>query len=134
MTMGPEPRTRIDRIVLSRGISFFLARRAPVRVDRGRAESAPSGRRRAPSAHRGHEPIEHFARIMRSRRRFRVKLEAPESILPVPQSLYCPVVQVEMRDLDASGQGVARDRVVVILRGDRDLLRLEILHRMVRTD
>ena len=69
---------------------------------------------------------------MRSGRGLRVKLNGPHSLAPVTDARNGSVVQVPVGDFEIEGKPLLVDRVSVILRGDEDASRAEILHRLVR--
>src|SRR5471032_2926329 len=82
--------------------------------------------------HQPDESIEQVRNIVRSRRRFRVSLEAERGFVGGRKTLQRAVEQRRMRDLCVGGQRGGIDGETVVLRRDHYAAVLEILHRMIR--
>src|SRR5437870_3131137 len=88
----------------------------------------------APSStfHGRYEPGEQVVAVPRPRVRLRMVLDREDRQLPVTEPFHGAVVQVEVRDLQAALlQAGGVHRVAVVLAGDVDPARLEVLHRVV---
>src|SRR5688572_22308814 len=111
MTIGPAPRTRI----------LWMSSRL--------------GNGCAP--HLRDELVEQVQRVVRSRPRLRVVLDAAGRDVEQADALDRPVVEVHVRQLGLAEVGLqalarlALDREAVVLRGDRDPVRAQVLDRVV---
>src|SRR3712207_2766338 len=111
MAIGPEPRTRMRWRSVLRGTGDL-----------------PD------------EVVEELERVVRPRPRLRVVLDAAGGHIEQADALHRAVVEVEARELDGAVIGLATDRRVgqrpldreaVVLRGDRDPPRAQVLDRVV---
>ena len=114
--------------------------------DQDLLDVSPS-RHRIPSGDELQEPVEQMQRVMRTRARLGVILDAGGGDVVQHEPLDGPVVQVQMRELGRPEVGIpanrlvfgeallpvrARDREPVVLGGDLDLPGAEVLDRVIR--
>src|SRR4051812_14051346 len=124
MTIGPEPMTRTD----FRSWRFGMS--APALLVLRRTRSGSRGHQLA-------EPVEQVLGIVRAGRRLRVVLDAERRDVQCRQPFYDIVVETNVADLDPAERGVGdlvEGRVhgePVGVRGDLDLARGRVLHRLV---
>ena len=113
MMMGPEPMIRMRWRSLRRGIS----------------ESCWPGVRHA---HQFDEVVEEIERIVRAGRGFGVVLHAERRVVAVTETFERLVVEVHVSEFDVEAfERIGIDREAMIVRGDLDLLRELIEHRVV---
>src|SRR6185436_803674 len=85
-----------------------------------------------PALHQLAKPMEQVIRVVRPRRSFRVVLHREHRPLAMAKAFARVVVEVHVARLPAApGDGLGVDREAVVLRRDLDLVRGEVLHRMV---
>src|SRR5581483_11023875 len=107
MTMGPLPMTRIECRSSRRGTS-------------------------APPRHQVGEVGEEVRGVVWSGPGLGMVLHAERGDATHAQTLDGAVVQVHVRDLGTTGDGVGLHHVVVVLAGDLDASALLVTHRVVR--
>src|SRR5262245_37695634 len=111
MTIGPDPMISIFLMSVRFGIAELFA---------------------AMFLHHVEKLFEQVVRVMRTRRRFRMVLNAERRNRAMLEAFAGVVVQVDMRDLDVVQIETFRvDREAVILRGDLHLFALDIKNRMI---
>ena len=71
--------------------------------------------------------------IVRTGGCFGMVLNAEGRMLPVTQSRHCPIVEVDVGDLDAFRQGIGIDRIPMVLRGNGYFSCAKILDRLIRS-
>src|SRR6185437_4289675 len=112
MTIGPAPMMSTVWMSLRLGMAALAAR---------------SSRR----LHQVDEAVEQVADVVRTGRRFRMALEAEGRLVDVGQPLQGAVEERHMGCSQGRRQGGGIDREAVVLAGDADPARVEILDRVI---
>src|SRR5207237_6301206 len=125
MTIGPEPITRTRLMSVRLGMYRGQLPASSFQLPAGGWWLL------RPSVHAFDELLEQVIGVVRPGRRFRMVLHAEHRFRLVTQTLDGAVVQIDVRDGDIRWQRLRVDREAVILRGDLDLARFQLLHRVV---
>src|SRR5512133_2414186 len=119
MTIGPEPRIRIELMSVRLGISLLVcAWERQAGVSSG---ALPAGKR----SHRDNKGIKPGQGIVRSGRGLRVVLDRESVQGRRSQALDAAVVEVGFHDLDLCREGVRGDGKAVVVAGDGHAARRE---------
>src|SRR5262249_51052375 len=109
MTIGPAPMMRTDLMSVRLGI------------------------RSARLFHQVHESLEEVVAVLRAGAGLGVILHREDRFALHAQSLVAAVEQRDMRHLDVLRQALGDDAEAMVLAGDLDLARLDVLHRVIGT-